>query len=109
MKEKLFDMVEWLAEHLAGWGEVRLRYRESVGADFATYWSERFLSMGEKMTTFVSVKNIAKSTHYEEFTSTFVYLLQKAVFSKIKHLTKKNVYFRILLTTFHVRRGVVLF
>ena len=41
--------------------------------------------------------------------STFVYRLEEAVFSKIKHLTSKHVYFGLLLSTFHVGRGVVLF
>ena len=39
--------------------------------------------------------------------STFVYLPRKAVSSKIKDLASKNVYFYILLTTFHVERKVV--
>lgn len=46
---------------------------------------------------------------YAEFMSTIVYRLEKAVFSKIKHLTSKHVYFRLLLSTFHVRRKVVSF
>jgi hypothetical protein len=41
--------------------------------------------------------------------STFVYLLETALFSKINHLTSKNVYLRLLLSTFHVWCGGVLF
>ena len=59
------------------------------------------------MSTFVSGKNIVDSGRYEEFMSTFVYLPRKAVSSKIKDLASKNVYFYILLTTFHVERKVV--
>ena len=61
------------------------------------------------MSTFVSGKNVGGSKRYAEFMSTFVYLPQKAVSSKIKGLTSKNVYFCILLHTVHVWRGGVLF
>ena len=61
------------------------------------------------MSTFVSGKKLAESRRYAEFMSTFVYLPEKSVFSKIKYLTSKNVYFCILLTTFHVWHGGVLF
>ena len=61
----------------------------------------------QKMSTFVSVKNTVDSRCYEEFMSTFVYLLRKGISRKIKELTSKNVYFCILLTTFHVGRGRV--
>jgi hypothetical protein len=63
----------------------------------------------EKMSTFVSAISPVESRHYSEFMSTFVYRLEKAVFSKIKHLTSKHVYFRLLLSTFHVGLGVVSF
>jgi len=41
--------------------------------------------------------------------STFVYRLEQEVFSKIKHLISKNVYFGLLLSTFHIGRKVVSF
>jgi hypothetical protein len=61
------------------------------------------------MTTFVSAISPVESGCYVEFMSTFVYLLETAVFSKIKHLTSKHVYFRLLLSTFHIGRGGVSF
>ena len=62
------------------------------------------------MFTFVSGKNSIDSRRYAEFMSTFVYLPRKAVSSKIKDLGSKNVYFYILLTTFHVwGEGVLCF
>jgi hypothetical protein len=62
-----------------------------------------------KMSTFVSAISPVESRRYGKFMSTFVYRLEKAVFSKIKHLTSKHVYFRLLLSTFHVGLGVVSF
>jgi hypothetical protein len=61
------------------------------------------------MSTFVSAISPVESSCYAEFMSTFVYLLETAVFSKINNLTSKHVYFRLLLSTFHVRRGGVSF
>ena len=55
----------------------------------------------EEMYTFVSAISLVESRRYGEFMSTFVYRLAKEVFSKIKHLTSKHVYFRLLLSTFH--------
>ncbi len=55
----------------------------------------------EKMSTFVSAISLVESRRYGKFMSTFVYRLEKEVFSKIKHLTSKHVYFRLLLSTFH--------
>ena len=60
------------------------------------------LAKAEKMSTFVSVKTLVYSRRYAKFMSTFVYLLRKSLFRKIKHLASKNVYFYILLYTFHV-------
>jgi hypothetical protein len=60
------------------------------------------------MSTFVSAISPFISMPYSDFMSTFVYLLETAIFSKINHLTSKHVYFRLLLSTFHVRRGVYL-
>jgi hypothetical protein len=62
-----------------------------------------------KMSTFVPAISPVESRRYGKFMSTFVYRLEKVVFSKIKHLTSKNVYFRLLLSTFHVGLGVVSF
>ena len=64
-------------------------------------------AVSTKMSTFVSVKNLVDSRRYAEFMSTFVYLPRKDVSRKIKGLASKNVYFCILLTTFHVGRGAV--
>ena len=57
-----------------------------------------------KMSTFVSGKKRVGSRRYAEFMSTFVYLVRIGLSRKIKELASKNVYFYILLTTFHVGR-----
>ena len=62
-----------------------------------------------KMSTFVSVKTLVYSKRYARFMSTFVYLLRKGSFRKINELGSKNVYFCILLTTFHVWNRAVSF
>jgi len=61
------------------------------------------------MSTFVPGISSIKSERYAEFMSTFVYRFQKDVFSRIRHLTSKHVYFCMLLHTFHIGRGAVFF
>ena len=69
--------------------------------------STEALAKAEKMSTFVSGKKLFISRLYAEFMSTFVYPPQKEVSGQIKYLAQKNVYFCILLTTFHGGRGAV--
>ena len=40
--------------------------------------------------------------------STLVYRIEKVVFSQIRYLTSKNVYFRLLLSTFHIQHPFLL-
>jgi hypothetical protein len=66
-------------------------------------------AVSRKMYTFASAISPFESRRYTEFMSTLVYRIEKAVFSQIKYLTSKNVYFRLLLPTFHIRRRGVSF
>ena len=100
--------------------QKQLRHRKRQGPDLAVTGGAgppRGLAAGVcfcecdavsgKMSTFVSGKKLLFLKRYAEFMSTFVYLLEKPISRKINELTSKNVYFCILLTTFHVGRGGV--
>jgi hypothetical protein len=84
------------------------RLRQGYGAKPSLFGlPAEALAKAGKMSTFVSGKKTIDSSCYGEFMSTFVYLVEKALFNEINELTSKNVYFYILLTTFHIgSRGV---